>query len=54
MTPAIFIAWLVKLMLLRYGGLRAHNVAKPLFLGFIVGNAVTGLTWTLVRPLVTG
>lgn len=37
MLPAISVTWLVKSLLLRYGGLRAHRRALPLFLGLIVG-----------------
>ena len=29
-APALFLTWLVKLLLLRYGGLRAHRTALPL------------------------
>ncbi|MCJ7751379.1 MAG: hypothetical protein MUQ65_09845, partial [Armatimonadetes bacterium] len=43
LLPAIFIAWAVKAMLLRYGGLRAHQRALPFFLGLIVGDACIGL-----------
>jgi hypothetical protein len=39
MTPAIFGTWLVKAVLLRYGGLRAHRAALPFFLGLLVGHA---------------
>jgi hypothetical protein len=30
---------LVKLLLLRYGGLRAHRTALPIFLGLLAGDA---------------
>ncbi len=43
MTPVIFAAWLVKALLLRYGGLRAHRTALPFFLGLLVGDATTSL-----------
>jgi hypothetical protein len=46
-TPALFLAWLIKLLLLRYGGLRAHRTALPVFLGLLVGDA----TVTLLRQL---
>ena len=42
-TPALFLSWLIKSLLLRYGGLRAHRTALPLFLGFIVGDATVVL-----------
>jgi hypothetical protein len=51
MLPAIFAAWLVKVLLLRYGGLRAHRRALPFFLGLIVGSAVTSLLSTLALRL---
>ncbi len=38
MLPAILLTWLVKLFLLRYGGLRAHRAALPLFIGLLVGD----------------
>jgi len=43
MLPAIIIAWAVKTLLLRYGGLRAHRRALPFFLGLLVGSAVMSL-----------
>ncbi len=39
LTAAIFITWLVKSLLLRYGGLRAHRIALPFFLGLIAGES---------------
>ena len=54
MLPAITLTWIVKLILLRYGGLRAHRTALPLFLGLIVGDALTGLAWQIVRPIAAG
>ena len=42
-TPALFLAWLIKLLLLRYGGLRAHRIALPVFLGLLVGDATVAL-----------
>jgi hypothetical protein len=41
----LFIVWLVKLTLLRYGGLRAHRTAQPFFIGLIVGTALA----TMIR-----
>jgi len=35
----IFVTWLCKGLLLRYGGLRAHRQALPLFLGLLAGGA---------------
>ncbi len=40
--PAVFIAWLVKTVIVRYGGLRLYRQALPFFLGMILGSAVIG------------
>ena len=48
-TAAIFIAWLVKALLLRYGGLRAHRAALPVFLGLIVGESTMYFVQAVVR-----
>ena len=42
-APALFLTWLVKSLLLRYGGLRAHRTALPLFLGLLAGDATVSL-----------
>jgi hypothetical protein len=44
----MFIAWLVKLILLRYGGLRLYRTAVPLFLGLVLGECVMGSLWTII------
>jgi hypothetical protein len=36
----IALTWLIKLLLVRYGGLQAFVKARPLFLGLILGDAV--------------
>ncbi len=41
--PALLLTWLVKSLLLRYGGLRAHRAALPLFLGLLCGDATVAL-----------
>ncbi len=47
LLPAVTIGWLVKGVLLRYGGLRAHRKALPFFLGLIAGDATVSLFWTI-------
>jgi len=44
----LFIAWMAKLIILRYGGLRAHRRAIPFFFGLILGEFTVGSLWTIV------
>jgi len=44
---AVFIAWLIKAAIMRYGGLRFHRQALPFFMGLIVGSAVVTLLRTI-------
>jgi len=43
----LFVAWLLKLLLLRYGGLKMYRQVLPFFLGMILGECVLGSLWTL-------
>ena len=45
---SMFIAWMLKLLILRYGGLRLYRSALPFFLGIILGECVVGGVWTLI------
>ena len=51
-TPALFVTWLAKSLLLRYGGLRAHRTALPLFLGLLAGDATVALLRELVFTII--
>ena len=44
----MLIAWMIKLVLLRYGGLKLYRAAVPFFLGIILGECVMGSLWTLI------
>ncbi|HLK55442.1 MAG TPA: DUF6785 family protein, partial [Chthonomonadaceae bacterium] len=44
----LMIAWAVKTLLLRYGGLPAYRKALPFFLGIILGECVMGSLWALL------
>ncbi|MCS6777402.1 MAG: DUF6785 family protein [Chloroherpetonaceae bacterium] len=46
-----FIAWVLKALIIRFGGMRAHNLAVPFFLGLILGDYVAGSLWSLYGPL---
>lgn len=42
------IAWFIKLIILRYGGLRFYRRAMPFFLGLVLGDYVLGAIWSLI------
>ncbi|MDE0400550.1 MAG: hypothetical protein OXL96_22385 [Candidatus Poribacteria bacterium] len=42
------IVWVVKLLLLKYGGRNAHQKAMPFFLGLILGQFTVGSLWTIL------
>ena len=43
-----FISWLLKLIILKYGGIRLFAAAKPFFLGLILGEATAGGIWLII------
>ena len=43
----IFVAWLVKLVITRYGGARAYRKALPFFVGLVLGEFVVGSLWCI-------
>jgi hypothetical protein len=43
-----FLAWMIKLLIVRYGGLRGFKAMTPLFLGLILGQYVCNATWLLI------
>jgi hypothetical protein len=45
---SIFLGWLFKDLILRYGGLKAYRDTRPLFLGLILGEYVIGAIWIIV------
>ena len=48
---AFFIAWVLKALMIRYGGMRMHNAFVPFFLGLILGDFVIGSIWAIIGPL---
>ena len=43
----MLIAWGIKLLILRYGGLKLYRQALPFFLGLILGECIIGSFWTI-------
>ena len=46
-APSIFAAWLIKTIVLRYGGMRSFRPASRFFLGMILGEFLAGSWWGL-------
>ena len=47
------LCWLVKWIVLKYGGIRGYREAVPLFLGLVLGDFVLGCIWAILG-LLTG
>lgn len=45
---SVFIAWLIKSFIMKYGGIKVYNRAKEFFLGMILGSFVTAGIWILI------
>lgn len=48
---SIFLGWLIKLMTLRWGGLRAYRTLRPLFLGLVLGNITCAGVWLIIDAI---
>ena len=47
----VMIAWLLKFLIVRYGGVKMYRAAIPFFLGLILGDYTMGSLWAIVGPL---
>lgn len=45
---SLFLSWLTKLIILKYGGVQLYRRLSPLFLGFILGDFIVGGLWSLI------
>jgi hypothetical protein len=46
--PAIFVAWLIKAVIMHYGGLRLHRQGLKFFIGVIIGSSVVVFLRSLI------
>ena len=44
---SVLVGWLLKVLILRYGGAGLYRKARPLFFGLIVGQVLAGIFWSL-------
>jgi hypothetical protein len=44
----MFVAWAIKSLILRYGGMPLYKKALPFFLGLILGDFTTGAFWSII------
>jgi hypothetical protein len=45
---SMLLAWIIKSLIVRYGGLRLYRRGMPFFLGLLLGEFVVGSAWGLV------
>ena len=44
----VFLAWLTKLLILKYGGAEAYRKTRPFFMGLVLGHFTVGGVWLLI------
>jgi len=47
----VLIAWILKTLIARYGGMRLYTRARPFFLGLILGEFSMAVLWTGISAL---
>lgn len=45
---SVFIAWLIKVLVLRYTGLRGFVISRPFFLGMVLGSFTAAGVWIII------
>jgi hypothetical protein len=48
MIGSIFVGWLLKWIILKYGGIRWHRTMIPFFLGMVFGEFIIGTLWSFI------
>lgn len=47
-STSVLVGWLLKLIIMRYGGLRLYRIALPFFMGLVLGDLMMGAIWSLL------
>jgi len=47
-STSVLVGWLLKLIIMRYGGLRLYRIALPFFMGLVLGDLLMGAVWSLL------
>ena len=47
----MFMGWVVKAAILRYGGMKLYRAWIPFFLGLLLGDIVIGVVWSIIGVL---
>ncbi len=45
---SLFVAWLLKSAVMKYGGYKTFQTLRPFFLGLVVGDTLNGVAWIVV------
>src|SRR5262249_39861913 len=48
---ATLVGWLIKVLVIRYGGMKNYRRAIPFFVGLILGDYITGSLWAIYGSL---
>jgi hypothetical protein len=48
---SVFLGWLIKLFIVKYGGVKLYKAVRPLFLGFILGQVAAASMWMVINFL---
>ncbi len=51
---SVFVGWGAKVLLVRFGGSRLYNRARPLFLGLILGEVLAAVAWAATAAVRAG
>jgi XapX domain-containing protein len=51
LAPSILVGWCVRTAVISLGGSRAHRAIRPLMIGIIAGELLSGLGWIVVGAI---